>query len=29
MQDLECGKEFRAAYFPKFLKAPASGGGAG
>ncbi|MFF8592547.1 hypothetical protein ACF061_14060 [Streptomyces sp. NPDC015220] len=29
MRDLECGKEFRAAYFPKFLKAPASGGGAG
>ncbi|GAB2455638.1 hypothetical protein ACFP51_00335 [Streptomyces pratens] len=29
MRDLECGKEFRAAYFPKFLKAPTSGGGAG
>ncbi|WP_328333743.1 MULTISPECIES: hypothetical protein [unclassified Streptomyces] len=29
MQDLKCGKEFRAAYFPKFLKAPTSGGGAG
>ncbi|MDT0427762.1 hypothetical protein [Streptomyces salyersiae] len=28
-RDLECGKEFRAAYFPKFLKAPTSGGGAG
>lgn len=30
LQDLECGKDFRAAYFPKFLKNPAlSGGGAG
>ncbi|MFJ4603781.1 hypothetical protein [Streptomyces griseoluteus] len=29
LQDLECGKDFRAAYFPKFLKAPTSGGGAG
>ncbi|MFE6163309.1 hypothetical protein ACFQ7F_30850 [Streptomyces sp. NPDC056486] len=29
MRDLKCGKEFRAAYFPKFLKAPTSGGGAG
>ncbi|MFJ4989157.1 hypothetical protein ACIP9H_35830 [Streptomyces sp. NPDC088732] len=29
LQDLKCGKEFRAAYFPKFLKAPTSGGGAG
>ncbi|MFF3468058.1 hypothetical protein ACWCQN_45235 [Streptomyces sp. NPDC001984] len=29
MQDLECGKDFRAAYFPKFFKAPTSGGGAG
>ncbi|WUD77351.1 hypothetical protein OG937_39425 [Streptomyces sp. NBC_00510] len=29
MQDLECGKAFRAAYFPKFFKAPTSGGGAG
>ncbi|MGW0953516.1 hypothetical protein ACWDAO_06935 [Streptomyces sp. NPDC001212] len=29
MQDLECGKEFRATYFPEFLKAPASGGGVG
>ncbi|MDX3234196.1 hypothetical protein PV392_00550 [Streptomyces sp. ME03-5709C] len=30
MQDLECGRDFRAAYFPKFFKAPAiSGGGAG
>ncbi|WP_405753656.1 hypothetical protein OG232_24000 [Streptomyces sp. NBC_01411] len=29
MQDLQCGKAFRAAYFPKFLKAPTSGGGAG
>lgn len=29
MRDLECGKEFRAVYFPKFLKAPTSGGGAG
>uniref|UniRef100_A0AAU3GYH6 Lipoprotein n=1 Tax=Streptomyces sp. NBC_01401 TaxID=2903854 RepID=A0AAU3GYH6_9ACTN len=28
-RDLECGKKFRAAYFPKFLKAPTSGGGAG
>ncbi|MFD7445907.1 hypothetical protein [Streptomyces sp. NPDC059909] len=27
MQDLECGREFRAAYFPKFFKAPTSGGG--
>ncbi len=26
MKDLECGKEFRAAYFPKFLKAPGSTG---
>ncbi|KOV56020.1 hypothetical protein ADL00_27995 [Streptomyces sp. AS58] len=26
-QDLECGREFRAAYFPKFFKAPTSGGG--
>ncbi|MEU4173165.1 hypothetical protein AB0F46_40730 [Streptomyces sp. NPDC026665] len=29
MKDLECGKKFRAAYFPKFLKAPTSGGGLG
>ncbi|MFD7921751.1 hypothetical protein ACFV3R_21300 [Streptomyces sp. NPDC059740] len=29
LRDLACGKEFRAAYFPKFLKAPTSGGGAG
>ncbi|MGI5140905.1 hypothetical protein [Streptomyces sp. CA-106110] len=29
MQDLDYGKEFRAAYFPKFLKNPTSGGGAG
>ncbi|MDX3076146.1 hypothetical protein ACIP98_28345 [Streptomyces sp. NPDC088354] len=30
MQDLECGKAFRAAFFPKFFKAPAAiGGGAG
>ncbi|MGW5057763.1 hypothetical protein ACWEQ2_10755 [Streptomyces sp. NPDC004096] len=29
LQDLECGKDFRAAYFPKFMKAPTSGGGAG
>ncbi|WP_051767148.1 hypothetical protein [Streptomyces sp. NRRL S-37] len=29
LRDLECGKEFRAAYFPKFFKAPTSGGGAG
>ncbi|MFE4962272.1 hypothetical protein [Streptomyces sp. NPDC056660] len=29
MRDLECGKQFRSAYFPKFLKAPTSGGGAG
>jgi hypothetical protein len=26
MKDLECGKDFRAAYFPKFLKAPGSTG---
>ncbi|MEV0787206.1 hypothetical protein AB0I52_30430 [Streptomyces sp. NPDC050423] len=29
MRDLECGKEFRAAYFPKFMKTPTNGGGAG
>ncbi|WP_228040360.1 hypothetical protein [Streptomyces chromofuscus] len=29
MQDLECGREFRAAYFPKFFKAPTSGDGVG
>ncbi|WP_261398594.1 hypothetical protein [Streptomyces misionensis] len=29
LTDLECGRKFRAAYFPKFMKAPASGGGAG
>ncbi|MFF6982636.1 hypothetical protein ACFZAV_34335 [Streptomyces sp. NPDC008343] len=30
LQDLECGREFRSAYFPKFFKAPAPvGGGAG
>ncbi|MFD3456022.1 hypothetical protein ACFWVC_28060 [Streptomyces sp. NPDC058691] len=26
MKDLACGKDFRAAYFPKFLKAPGSTG---
>ncbi|MET7493618.1 hypothetical protein [Streptomyces sp900116325] len=26
MKDLECGKDFRAAYFPKFLKAPGTTG---
>ncbi|WP_238431775.1 hypothetical protein [Streptomyces cavernae] len=26
MKDLECGKDFRAAYFPKFFKAPGSTG---
>ncbi|AVH54813.1 MULTISPECIES: hypothetical protein [Streptomyces] len=27
IKDLECGREFRAAYFPKFFKAPTSGSG--
>ncbi|MEU9469703.1 hypothetical protein AB0D78_24305 [Streptomyces avermitilis] len=26
MKDLDCGKDFRAAYFPKFLKAPGTTG---